>query len=48
MVHLEDAAVALRAVVAAVGLGLVTPLADADTAKTLLFDADNDFIAFVS
>lgn len=48
MVHLEDAAVALRAVVASIGLGLVTPLADADTAKTLLFDADNDFIAFVS
>jgi hypothetical protein len=33
VVHFEDAAVALAAVVASVGLGLETPLADAHTSK---------------
>ena len=35
MVHFEDAAVALRAVMASVGLGLIAPLADTNTAISL-------------
>ena len=38
MVHLEDAAIALGAVMAPVGLGLVAPLADTHTTVSLALD----------
>ena len=38
MVHLEDAAIALGAVMAPVGLGFVAPLADANTTVSLALD----------
>ena len=38
VVHFEDAAVALAAVVASVGFGLKTPLADAHTSKFFPFN----------
>ena len=40
MVHLEDASVALGAVMASVLLGLVAPLAYAHAAELLLLDRD--------
>jgi len=42
VVHFQDAAVALAAVVASVGLGLETPLADAHTSKFFPFNR-NDY-----
>lgn len=44
VVHLENAPVALRAMVASVWLSLVAPLAYPDAAVALLFYADNDFL----
>ena len=38
MVHLQHAPIALRAVMASVGLGLVAPLADSNTAELFTFD----------
>lgn len=47
VVHLQDASVALRAVVASIRLGFVAPLADANTAKAFLLDADHHLLAFL-
>ena len=38
MIHLEDAPIALRTVMASVWLCLIAPLADSDTTKLLLFN----------